>query len=510
MRRSAAAGLAGAGIFGLVDALLVAGPLGVRGGGLAVLVLAGVLTLGVCGAAFAAAVHAWRADERGARSLALGLVVGVVLWTAAGTRAGRIQVGTVAPDAPNVLLISLDTARADRFGTAAVDTPAWDRLAAQGVVFERATSQVPVTGPSHTTLLSGRTPWETGLLFNARPVPTDAPWLPEQLAAEGYATGAFVSVWVLDHSLGFDRGFAVFDDDLAMRGGLDRLVVPGLLLGRRGVERRGDATVERAIDWLKLQEAPWFCWVHLFDPHGPYAPPPPWSERYYRGSNPRDPANRSMDGVGPVPTFMERQLDGITDLDWVLAQYDGEIAYADHQVLRLLEWLRRSGQHENTVVILVADHGEGLGEHGEWFKHGGRLYAHDVAVPLVMRGPGIAPGRVHEPVELTDVAPTVRGLVGLSPDGRTLLDEPRRWARSIAWDEEADAGRDLRIYGVHGAAGSCVVDDLGQTRFVETEGTEDPCAAALEVRALAGSGEAPAAIGEQDRAALEALGYVEP
>jgi arylsulfatase A-like enzyme len=358
---------------------------------------------------------------------------------------------------PNVLLVTLDTTRADRFGAHPIDTSAFDRIASEGVRFDLAMAQIPVTGPSHATILLGQPPWEHGVLLNGRPVPPDRPTLAQVLHGEGYATGAFVSAYVLDGDLGFARGFEVYDDDFGAVKGLSRtLPGRGIEMARRSdashlLQRRGDLTVDAAIDWLDTTgEAPFFAWVHLFDAHGPYEPPHPYDTRYYAGGDPKDPQNRSMEAVKDLPAYLQPSLRGVTDREWVVAQYDGEVAYADDQLERLLTWLDDRGVAEDTLVIVTADHGEGLGEEGEWFNHGDWLYAHDLHVPLAMRFPGhIEPGQAFAwPVELADLAPTVLSWAGFgeepSHSGADLRDaveakrRPHVQARALVFDREAN------------------------------------------------------------------------
>lgn len=395
-----------------------------------------------------------------ARALALGAVL-VGLLVEAGLQARSLPPRGAATDHPNLLLVSLDTTRADHFGAYGAGegrTPAFDALAEEGLLFTRAMAPIPVTGPSHTTLLSGVGPWTHGNLLNGLPVPEGLPLLPEHLRARGYRTGAFVSAYVLEGDLGFARGFEVYDDHFAWLQGWSH-TLPGRLQAALGrlqdpdhvLERRGEHTVDEALAWLDEaagQEAPWFAWVHLFDPHGPYEPPPPWDTAFYEG-DPRDPAHDSMAQVTGVAPYLEPSLAGITDVDWVLAQYQGEVSYADAQVGRLRAFLEERGLAEETLVVVVADHGESLGEHGVWFNHGDDLFEPSVHVPLVLWRPGHIPaGAVAEsPVELGDLAPTVLSHLGLEAlpgaEGLDLLGSlhggpTRPFARSIAFDREAN------------------------------------------------------------------------
>jgi len=290
----------------------------------------------------------------------------------------------LAPSKPNLVLVTLDTVRADRlgaYGYAAAETPALDRLAAEGLRFAAASSAVPLTLPSHATLLSGLLPPHHGLRNNgAGALPEGTPTLATALAAGGYRTGAFIAAFVLDRRFGLSRGFEVYDDEV------ERGPEAGVVLE---AERPGSQVMDRALAWLGRDDdpRPFFLWVHLYDAHAPYAPPPAWRARF-----PHSP-------------------------------YDGEIAAVDEQVGRLLAELDRRGLAGSTVVAVVADHGEGLGEHGEQ-THGLLLYESTLRVPLLVRAPGVKPPVVAAPVGLVDLAPTLAGLVGreLPPPAGGALD----------------------------------------------------------------------------------------
>lgn len=274
----------------------------------------------------------------------------------------------------NLLLVTIDTLRRDHvgaYGDGKAATPTLDRLAREGVRFDAAGSQAPLTLVSHATLLSGLLPPHHGLRNNgAGSFPADRATLATALSAAGYRTGAFVGAFVLDRRFGLARGFDVYDDEIERQVGRK----PSL-----EEERRGDQVVDRALAWLEKggsgEARPFFLWVHLYDPHAPYDPPEP-----YRGRFPGDP-------------------------------YRGEIAFADAQVGRLLVELERRGLAGRTVVAVAADHGEGLGDHGE-ATHGLLLYEPTIAVPLLVRGPDLPARVVTTPVGLVDLAPTLAGLVG--------------------------------------------------------------------------------------------------
>jgi choline-sulfatase len=287
----------------------------------------------------------------------------------------------------NLLLVTLDTVRADHlgaYGYREAETPALDHLAAEGVRFTNASSTVPLTLPAHATILSGLLPPHHGLHRNGvGRFPASAPTLAARLKAAGYRTGAFVGAFVLDRRFGLDRGFDRYDDEIDR----DPEAVSGF-----GAERPGPVVVDRALAWLAEPGAadPFFLWVHLYDAHAPYEPPEP-----FRSRHPGHP-------------------------------YDGEIAALDAQVARLLEALRARSLTDHTVVAVVADHGEALGEHGEP-THGLLLYEGTLRVPCLLRAPRIlAPAIIAEPVSIADLAPTLAGLLetpfpdSAPPQGRDL------------------------------------------------------------------------------------------
>ncbi|MBK9645423.1 MAG: sulfatase [Deltaproteobacteria bacterium] len=387
---------------------------------------------------------------RVALALALALVHPLLRWPETPARPAP------TPGAKSVVLVTLDTTRADHLGVygARTATPTLSRLAAEGVLYEAALAPIPVTGPSHTSLMTGLGPWSHGVLLNGIPAPEDRVTMAERLTQEGYRTGAFVSAYVLNHTIGLSRGFATYDDDFSALKGAEALLGARLLAAvsrnlnpDEVLERQGGATIDDAIAWLKEgdESRPYLLWVHLFDPHGPYAPPAPYDTAYYEG-DPRSPTHTSMAQATGVAAYLQDSLRGVTDAAWVVAQYDGEISYADAQLGRLIDTIDARGDAGRTIIVVAGDHGESLGEHGVWFNHGDDLYDPSLHVPLVMRGGGLAPGaRVPEVVELIDVAPTIYALLGLSGpedmDGRVLPPtgpSAAQSARAIAFDREAN------------------------------------------------------------------------
>jgi arylsulfatase A-like enzyme/Tfp pilus assembly protein PilF len=277
---------------------------------------------------------------------------------------------------PNVILITLDTTRADRMGFLGSDrglTPNLDALAKQGSVFSRAYSQVPLTGPSHASLLTGTYPQFNRVNDFGAPLGPELPYLPELLHQQGYKTAAFVGSLVLDPKAGtapgFDRGFDLYDANYRSKHAYENRYDT--------VERRAEDVVGHAIAWLKKRPAggPFFIWVHLYDPHVPYDSPEPFRSRF------SDP-------------------------------YDGEIAYADAMLGQLFAVLQSEGLYDGSLIALMSDHGEALGEHGE-SMHGIFLYDETIHVPLLIKlptasgGSATTPARIETRVGLVDVSPTI-------------------------------------------------------------------------------------------------------
>lgn len=284
----------------------------------------------------------------------------------------------------NLLLITLDTTRADRmgaYGYAHAKTPNFDRLAREGILFEQCMAVAPITLPSHASILTGLYPSRHGARNNGtHQLAARVPTLAEQLQQAGFATGAVVSSLVLDSRWGLDRGFDHYDDDLSQ-------AEPTPLFMFR--ETRAQDTARRAVHWLRKQaEGRFFLWVHFYDPHADYDAPEP-----FRRQCPRSP-------------------------------YDAEIAYADAGIGEILESLRTSGELQNTLVVVTADHGESLGEHGET-THSVFVYEATQHVPLVFWHPRLqASQRISQVVSSVDLVPTVLDFLDVQPlpnlDGMSL------------------------------------------------------------------------------------------
>ena len=282
-----------------------------------------------------------------------------------------------------VVLISIDTLRADRlpaYGYKGTSTPHIDRLVADGILFENAYSHSPQTLPSHTSMLTGELPFEHGVRDNIGfSLKKDQPTLPAALRASGFATGGFVSAYVLREQVGIAQGFDEYDDQLPP-------AAPDKPLGQ--MQRGGMETLAAATRWIDARTSPKFFLVfHIDEPHRPYSPPP-----HIQAGNP----------------------------------YDGEVNYSDEIVGRLLEHLRSKDLYDSATIVLVSDHGEGLGDHGE-DEHGIFLYRETTQVPFIVKLPGAAHGgrRVAAPVQHVDVMPTVLDLFRLKPEATSRVGHGR-------------------------------------------------------------------------------------
>ena len=306
-------------------------------------------------------------------SVSGGVRASVVLVPLLLADACLVDVRRTAP--ANVVIITLDTTRADRlspYGFMNVSLPHLERLAREGVVFDQAASVAPLTLPAHASLFTGWLPPRHGVRDNADAALADThTTLAEVLKTGGFRTGAFVGAVVLDADRGLSQGFDEYGD-----------VAAPSQSSPAARQRRADAVVDDALRWMEqVTGSPYFLWVHLYDAHLPYEPPEPYASLY--GHNP----------------------------------YVGEIAFADSQIGRLLAALDARAATEQTILVVAGDHGESLGDHGEQ-DHGVFVYESVLRVPLIVRAPAIRPGRVGAVVRITDVMPTVLDLLGI-PAPRT-------------------------------------------------------------------------------------------
>jgi choline-sulfatase len=436
---------------------------------------------------------AGRRPAAGPRPLSRARIAGALLAAVATLAAAWWAVETTrAPQDPAaVILISIDTLRADHltiYGYDRGSTPAIDALAADGVVFDRAYAHSPQTLPSHASILTGRLPFETGVRDNVGfTLKPGIPTLAELLHGRGYATGGVVSAFVLRKETGIGRGFDHFDADLPPSP-------PDVPIGE--VQRPGEASLAAATRWIEGLAQPanrFFLFFHVYEPHAPYTPPPRYSH---------------------------------------LAPYDGEIACADRIVGSLLDELKRRGLYDRALIVLLSDHGEGLGDHGEE-EHGLFLYDETIRIPLVVKLPGrVSAGRrVAEPVQHIDLLPTILDYTGAAPvkdlRGRSLrkvmtdsgarLPDPGFYAEAFysryhfGWSE-LTALTDARYRFIRAPRSELydLREDPRQLKDVSAERAQTAAAmrAGLERISAGAAVQSPQAVSHEDLERLQALGYV--
>jgi len=358
--------------------------------------------------------HATRPFGRAVRVATIAVACGLATAAAIAISACReTSTGTASADEPaNVLLITLDTTRADRLGCYGYDggtSPNIDALAADAVRFERATATAAVTPVSHASILTGLYPHHHSLRVFYGPIghslPEDQPTLATMLAARGWQTGAFISAYPASERFGLDQGFESFETGIAAavmqrypRKRLQREVVKWARQRTAMAQRRADATTDDALAWLEQAQRPFFAWVHYFDPHdASLIPPEEITDRF------------AFSRRAPKPKS---------------AIYDPEIFFMDANVGRLLERLKATGEYDDSIIVIVSDHGQGLGDHG-WQQHR-LLYQEQIRTPLIIRTPNGPRGRVVSAVASgVDIAPTILAAAGVAIpdgiDGRDLL-----------------------------------------------------------------------------------------
>lgn len=355
---------------------------------------------------------------------------------------------------PAILLITLDTTRADAIGGEA--TPHLNALMKQGRVFSEAYAPVPMTLPSHTSMFSGLYASEHGVRENARYAPQNLPHLPTLLKGLGYENVAVVSAYPLAGEFGLARGFDIYDEQFP----------------EGKLERTADQTTKSALGYLENSAEATFLWVHYFDAHHPYSPPEPFKTQY--AGNP----------------------------------YHGEIAFMDQEAGRLIDEFRV--RFPNGNVLVVGDHGEGLGEHGEQY-HGNLVYNSTVHAPLMIAGPGIESGVVAQPVSIRRVYHTIAAMAG-GNEGDGLLNPPREIVMGEAMKPFLQYGWSPQVFAVDGRVKYL---KTGQLRILDLDHGEasisgDAPAAvrnALESYALPGPGDQPSDLSPEQLARLASLGY---
>jgi choline-sulfatase len=401
--------------------------------------------------------------------VATAILASLVMGSASCRRAADPAAAGASAGRPFILLVTLDTTRADSIGPEArdVETPAFDALAARGLRFRQAYATVPETLPSHISMMTGLYPGGHGVHENARSLPDDVPVLAAALEASGYTTAAFVSSFALARRFGLSRGFDTYDDALPA--------------GRS--ERSARETTDAALALLGLADGrPLFLWVHYYEPHSPYEPPEPYRTRY------------------------------------AASPYLGEVAAMDAELGRLIQGFERHAAGRPTAIVVAGDHGEGLGDHGEAL-HGNLLYQSTMHVPLIVVGPGVTPGVQDAPVSTRRVHETVLAWAG-GDAGRSLarsseevvLGEAMKPFLEYGWQPQVmvvDGSRKaimagtVEVYDVLADPGEA--SDLGGGANLRREARQ-----ALDEYPVPSpeAARAPAAVDEEARERLASLGYV--
>ena len=364
------------------------------------------------------------------------------------------------PDPFNIVLITIDTLRADHlscYGYGRNTSPSIDRLAEEGILFQRVFCPIPLTIPSHASILSGLYPVSHGSRNNSNPINDSIKTMAQKLEKRGFTTAAVLSTGLLEASMcGLEQGFRIYCD-------LTRRTIPDDLnqLDSRIVRkdtgppfpgrvpisgRTAGEAVEVAMKILEqFRGKKGFLWLHLYDPHTPYSPPGAFNTLFT--------ADEAMHEMKSFNEWQETHSPEVKER--IVDLYDGEIAYADRELGKFFAKIREMGWWDRTAIFLTADHGESLGEHGYYFAHGRDLYAGSVEIPLIIHVPWIRRdgGRVKRPVAVIDIFPTVMELAGIIPDpdmpGRSLLQDLRETKRmegqAIYLENEGD-----RAPGKHG------------------------------------------------------------
>jgi choline-sulfatase len=386
-----------------------------------------------------------------------------------------VAFGCAAPEAhapparPSILLVTLDTTRADAIGP---ETPAFNAVARRGTLFRQAYATTPQTLPSHTSMMTGLYPAGHMVHENGRYVSGRTPLLAERLREQGYRTAAFVSAFALSRRFGLGRGFQLYDEDF----------------GSERVERTAEETTDRVLQFLgKPAEEPLFLWVHYYDPHYPYTPPAPFLEKY---------ASRP---------------------------YHGEVAAMDQELGRLTAAFFAQAKGPVAIVI-TGDHGEGLGDHGE-AQHGNLLYQSTMHVPLVIAGPGFTPGITDAPVSIRTIHDTILEWAGVPSPNSLRVNSLRTEAEKVIVGEAMkpflDYGWQPQVMAVEGrlktilAGGKTevydvIADPTEKQDLTATAGVPRAARAALRDYPIvsAQAAEPPANLSEEESRKLASLGYV--
>jgi arylsulfatase len=406
----------------------------------------------------------------------------------------------------NVVLITLDTTREDHFGCYGYKrntTPHIDAFAKEAVLFSHAVSVIPLTTPSHASIMTGLHPHSHHVFRNSYPVHSDFTMLAEILNRQGYATGGFVSVKIIDSRIGFAQGFDYFSDvpeppDTGEKSdNVFKQIIKGGITSTPLLQRRGDETIDEGLSWLhENKDQPFFSWIHLYDPHLPYTPPfeygyrfneqyeeylerirnPLFKQRAYSDQVAYSRADETNDlSISPKEAFTflldvfgarahqylssDSTPAGLKD-DFIAA-YDGELAFVDEQVRRILRFLIDNNVYDNTMVIIMADHGEILAEKEDYFGHHKHLYRGSMRIPVIMKFPGIEPKSIDERITNVDILPTLLDALGI--EVTIAMDGVSYWP-AISADETVHVPEQL-FYGTHTGQRRAKEEHKAQTQF---------------------------------------------
>jgi len=406
---------------------------------------------------------------------------------------------------PNVVLLTLDTTREDHLGCYGYEkntTPNIDVFAREAVLFSHAVSVIPLTTPSHASIMTGLHPHSHQVFRNSYPVHSDYTMLAEILNKQGYKTGGFVSVKIIDSRIGFAQGFDHFSDVPEPPGAQEKSdnmfkqLMGGSIVSTLLLQRRGDETIDEGLAWLhENKDQPFFAWIHLYDPHLPYTPPsaygyrfnakyedylarinhPLFKQRAYADQTAYSRAEETSD----VSPFSKDAINFLLDVigagdrqyvssdstpaelkDDFIAAYDGELAFVDEQVGRILRFLKDSNVYDNTMVIIMADHGEILAEKEDFFGHHKYLYRGSMRIPVIMKFPGIEPQSIDEKITNVDIMPTLLDALGI--EVTTAMDGMSYWPE-ISSRETVNVPEKL-FYGTHTGRGRAAEEHKAQTQ----------------------------------------------
>ncbi len=400
------------------------------------------------------------------KKLIWAIAILLIIFTAVGHFALTKNDKIASPNNQNIILITVDTARADHLGIYGYDrdtSPNIDRLATQGTMFKYNFAAAPSTTPSHATIMTGLYPQTHGVTASGYKI-GNIDTIASLLSKEGYETAAFASAsTVKSYITNLDRGFDVYNERFYLLEGFTLQPIVRTVLDKTGIiynqanERRADEVNKAAFLWLeKNKDKRFFAWIHYFDPHAPYNPPAPY-DSLYTSKNYKGNLNKDDTLDFEIETIKNKVKISREDHDYIVDLYDGEIKYTDYHIGLLLKKLDELKLTDKTTIILVADHGEEFGEHDEtYYWHGKYVYDTSMRVPFIIKGPEIPAGKVidRDVVENIDIAPTIFDYLGIKTntnfEGTDLMplvkdpDTPIKYEAYLLADTEASNASAIR------------------------------------------------------------------